>query len=98
LALASVLEEAMSPPQPARGARSRTCAICALLAGAADARAADPPATVAAAELERVTVTAGRPTTMPVEIPTTIESVTGAQVEKSINATDARTRSSTCRA
>jgi len=79
----------MSPLEPARGARSRACALCALAAAAASARAADPPATVAAAELERVTVTAGRPTTMPVEIPTTIESVTGAQVEKSINATDA---------
>ena len=88
MALASVLEEAMSPPQPARGARSRACAICALLAAAAAARAADAPVLLAA-ELDRVTVTAGRPTTMPIEIPTTIESVTGAQVEKSINATDA---------
>ena len=71
----------MSPPLPARGASGRACAICALLA-------AGVPAALAA-ELERVTVTAGRPTTMPLEIPTTIESVTGAQVEKSINATDA---------
>ena len=78
----------MPPPQPARGARGRACAICALLAGAAAARAADAPALLAA-ELDRVTITAGRPTTMPIEIPTTIESVTGAQVEKSINATDA---------
>jgi len=78
----------MSPPQPVRGARSRTCAICALLAGAADARAAEAPVLLAA-ELDRVTITAGRPTTMPIEIPTTIESITGAQVEKSINAVDA---------
>src|SRR6185369_4444211 len=34
-------------------------------------------------------VTAGRPTTMPLEIPTTIESVTGAQVEETVNASDA---------
>jgi len=81
MALASAVEEVMPPPLPARGASGRACAICALLA-------AGVPAALAA-ELERVTVTAGRPTTMPLEIPTTIESVTGAQVEKSINATDA---------
>ena len=34
----------MSPPRPAHGARSRACAICALLVGAAAARAADAPA------------------------------------------------------
>ena len=92
----------LSLRSPARGASSRACAMCALLAGApaaadppaasagdaASARAAVAPAAIAT-ELERVTVTAGRPTTMPLEIPTTIESVTGAQVEKSINATDA---------
>jgi len=103
MALASAMEEAMlSLRSPARGASSRACAMCALLAGtpaaadlpaasagdAASARAAVVPA-ANATELERVTVTAGRPTTMPLEIPTTIESVTGAQVEKSINATDA---------
>ena len=78
----------MPPFQPARGARGRACAICVLIAIATAARAADAPVLLAA-ELDRVTVTAGRPTTMPVEIPTTIESVTGAQVEKTINATDA---------
>jgi iron complex outermembrane receptor protein len=39
--------------------------------------------------LDRVTVTGGRPATLPVEIPTTTEGITGAQVERSINASDA---------
>ncbi len=78
----------MSSPLPARGRRRHACATCALLAAMPAARAADAPAPVAA-ELERVTVTAARPTTMPIEIPTTIESITGEQVQKSINATDA---------
>ena len=60
---------------------------------AATARAADAPpqdATVLAeAALDRVTVTATRPATLPTEIPTTIESITGKQVERTINATDA---------
>ncbi|HSC65729.1 MAG TPA: TonB-dependent receptor [Caldimonas sp.] len=78
----------MSPPWLARGVRRRACAMCALLAATPAVRSADPPL-VLAAELERVTVTSGRPTTMPLEIPTTVESVTGGQIEKSINATDA---------
>lgn len=39
--------------------------------------------------LDRVTVIGGRPATLPVEIPTTTEGITGAQVERSINASDA---------
>lgn len=39
--------------------------------------------------LERVEVTGSRPTTLPIEIPTTTEGITGAQIERSINATDA---------
>jgi len=39
--------------------------------------------------LERVTVTSNRPATLPVEIPTTLESITGEAISKSINATDA---------
>ena len=63
------------------------------LAGVAAARAADAPAqdatVLAEAALDRVTVTATRPATMPIELPTTIESITGKQVERTINATDA---------
>jgi iron complex outermembrane recepter protein len=39
--------------------------------------------------LERVIVTGGRPATLPLEIPTTTEGVTGQQVRDTINATDA---------
>ncbi|RJF92018.1 TonB-dependent receptor [Noviherbaspirillum saxi] len=38
--------------------------------------------------LGTVTVTGGRPTSLPTQIPTTIEGVTGEQVEDTINATD----------
>ena len=44
---------------------------------------------VATHTLERVTVTGGRPASLPVEIPTTLESITGEAIAKSINATDA---------
>jgi len=51
--------------------------------------AAEPVATTAAAQpLERVLVTGSRPASMPLEIPTTLESLSGAQIERSINATD----------
>jgi iron complex outermembrane recepter protein len=36
-----------------------------------------------------VTISAGRPSSLPTQIPTTIESITGAEVETKINATDA---------
>lgn len=39
--------------------------------------------------LERVTVTADRPASMPIEIPTTLLSLSGREVEQTINATDA---------
>ena len=66
-----------------------------LLACAGAAMAADEPPTVPptdanqARTLERVVVTGGRPSTLPLEIPTTTEGITGAQIERSINATDA---------
>ena len=48
-----------------------------------------PTDTIAMRTLERVTVTAARPSTLPLEIPTTTEGITGAQIERRINATDA---------
>jgi iron complex outermembrane receptor protein len=39
--------------------------------------------------LQRVTVTGPRPTTLPIEIPATTAGTTGAEIERSINATDA---------
>jgi len=38
--------------------------------------------------LDRVTVRGGRPSTLPIEIPTTTEGITGEQVQRRINATD----------
>ncbi len=45
--------------------------------------------TAAVRELDRVTVTGARPSSLPTEIPTTLESITAAQISRSINATDA---------
>lgn len=39
-------------------------------------------------KIETVVISGGRPTTLPIQIPTTIEGITGAQVEDRINATD----------
>jgi iron complex outermembrane receptor protein len=38
--------------------------------------------------LGTVTITGGRPTSLPIQIPTTMEGITGAQIEQTINATD----------
>ncbi|HEX6707960.1 MAG TPA: TonB-dependent receptor [Albitalea sp.] len=46
-------------------------------------------ATHATGALDRVNITGSRPSTLPIEIPTSTESITGAAVEDSINATDA---------
>ena len=42
-----------------------------------------------ARQLERVIVVGGRVSTLPIEIPTTTESISGRQIEQAINATDA---------
>jgi iron complex outermembrane receptor protein len=69
--------------------RRRAGAICTLVfAAGLPARAADPPPPTTT-ELRRVEINASRPSTLPIEIPATVESVTGEQVQKSINATDA---------
>ncbi|TFW21429.1 TonB-dependent receptor [Duganella callida] len=41
------------------------------------------------AAMAMVTITGGRPTSLPTQIPTTIEGITAAQIEQSINAADA---------
>ncbi|MDB5962941.1 MAG: TonB-dependent receptor [Massilia sp.] len=43
---------------------------------------------VCASNMDKVIVRGGRPTSLPLHIPTTIESISGAQVENRINATD----------
>ncbi len=54
----------------------------------ADPSVSSPTDTNATRTLERVTVTGGRPSTLPLAIPTTTEGITGAQIERHINATD----------
>jgi iron complex outermembrane receptor protein len=59
-----------------------------LLAGAAQAalaQAQDAPVK----QLGTVTITGSRPTSLPTQIPTTIEGITKAEIERTINATDA---------
>ncbi|HEU4458783.1 MAG TPA: TonB-dependent receptor [Methylibium sp.] len=73
-----------------RLSRLRTAALCSALPLAAAAQS--EPVRLAVhqgAELDRVTVRGGRPSTLPVEIPTTTEGITAAQIERRINATDA---------
>ncbi|MCP2012626.1 TonB-dependent receptor [Duganella violaceipulchra] len=54
------------------------------------AYAADAEADAGVAQtMSMVTISAGRPTSLPTQIPTTIEGITAAQIERSINAVDA---------
>lgn len=50
----------------------------------------DTPQVTAPRELDRVTVTGARPSTLPTEIPTTTEGLDGRQLEQTVNATDAQ--------
>jgi iron complex outermembrane recepter protein len=77
------------PPVAALAATLAACAGTLFTSLAAAQAAPEPDRRVANHTLERVTVTGGRPASLPVEIPTTLESITGAAVVKSINATDA---------
>ncbi len=63
---------------------AKVCIGVALVAPRAEALADD-----AAERLDRVTVTGPRPSSLPTEIPTTVESITRPQIDDAINATDA---------
>jgi len=63
--------------------RHRLAAAVLLACAGASAWADDAPT-----HLDTVIVTGGRPTSLPAQIPTTIEGITGAQVEDRINAVD----------
>lgn len=67
----------------ARGGALLACVLPLALPvlGAQTPQPPEPP-------LEKVIVSGGRPTTLPMQIPTTIEGITGEQVENRINATD----------
>ncbi len=56
----------------------------AALAAVADDNAADSPTKAQGI----VTITTGKPTSLPTQIPTTIEGITGKQIEQTINASD----------
>ncbi len=66
------------------------CMAAVLMAPAAFAQTPAPPvpAEAPAKSLGMVTVTSGQPTSLPTQIPTTIEGVTREQIEQTINATD----------
>lgn len=61
-------------------------AVATALPGLAGAQTPTPAPTVT--ELDRVTIVGSRPATLPLEIPTTTESIDAAQIARSINATD----------
>lgn len=80
----------MNPSIPLRPTRL-AAALLPLLSGLAGAQETAPPLWVATHDervLERVTVTGSRPSTLPLEIPTTTEGVTAQKIERGINATD----------
>ena len=60
-------------------------ALLAAVSHAAFAQAQDGPVK----QLGTVTITGSRPTSLPTQIPTTIEGITRAEIERTINATDA---------
>jgi iron complex outermembrane receptor protein len=72
-------------------AKRRCVAVPAILMFAAASQAADPidaSADAPVRTLGTVTVVGTRPTSLPTQIPTTIEGVTGAEIEARINASD----------
>lgn len=70
--------------------RGWSAATLATLAAGGAAHGAPGDILVATHTLERITVTADRPSTLPIEIPTTTEGITAEQIERRINATDAQ--------
>lgn len=66
----------------------RALALAALSACSAAATQAADTLVAHAHQLDRITVTADRPTSLPIEIPTTTEGTTREQIEQRINATD----------
>jgi iron complex outermembrane receptor protein len=83
-----------------RGTRGRDgalLAVCVVCVSVVDARAQGPRATEAGIgqadartrDLGTITVIGRRPTSLPTQIPTTIEGITAADIEVTVNATDA---------
>ena len=71
------------------GPRHAPLAVAALLVLAAPAHADHGPDGVPVKTLGVVTVTGGQPTSLPTQIPATMEGVTREQIERTINASDA---------
>ena len=72
---------------PRRATQARLVASIAIVASLAETALAQQVAQ--AEKLDAVTVTGPRPSSLPTEIPTTIESITRKQIDEQINATDA---------
>lgn len=74
------------PPMNRKTIPFPLCALAAaMLPLAAGAQTTEPPPV---RELDRVTIVGNRPATLPLEIPTTTETIDGKQIARSINATD----------
>ena len=63
--------------------------VCAGLTMVSAARADEQPLPPPDQKLDSVTITGPRPSSLPTEIPTTIETITKKQIDETINATDA---------
>ena len=81
-----IAQATTTPPTPASAATPPGAAEAAAVAPAADT--ASEAASAPVRELGMVTVSGGRPTSLPTQIPTTIEGVTREQIQHAINATD----------
>lgn len=68
---------------------ARIAALCVALAAAGVCRAEEGETTARRNDLGTVTVIGRRPTSLPMQIPTTIEGIGAAEIETRINATDA---------
>jgi len=79
----------MFPFHRAPRTRAHLSIVVAGLMAASTATADDQSPLPAGQKLDPVTVTGPRPSSLPTEIPTTIESITGQQIADTINATDA---------
>jgi iron complex outermembrane receptor protein len=61
---------------------------CSLWSGANAQQTQAPPSDGPAKDIGMVVVTGERPTSLPTQIPTTMESATRADIERTVNATD----------
>jgi iron complex outermembrane recepter protein len=75
-------------PSPRRPARRRTAIALGALAAFAAARAADDNDSPPRASSAIIVITGGQPSSLPTYLPTTVESITAAEIDAKINASD----------